>query len=106
MPALWQASALCAQHICLGKVLSVAGVQALYRDKAELESGVRGNIPGFKGVGELEYGFKIRDRTVPEKWYEAVEVTALPAERDVPKNPVQGLQQSFGGIMNSLGGKK
>jgi hypothetical protein len=102
-------SAIAQVHHSISKFTSswsVSHLQALYRDKAELESGVRQNLPGFKDVGKLEYGFKIRDRAVPEKWYLAENIVKLPAEEDVPRNPMQGLQQSLGGLMNNIGGKK
>ncbi|CAD7695845.1 unnamed protein product [Ostreobium quekettii] len=85
--------------------------QALYKEIDQVERSVRKNYPPLKDAKELEYGFKIRDREQPEKWYVAEDVKLIPPAEEV-KGLLDDLQEGFEGVTKgfqdafNFGGKK
>lgn len=75
--------------------------EALYKEYDEVVKAVRENYPPLKRAKELEFGFKIRDKTKPDDWYKANGVQALLPREEVGKsvvdNVVSGVQGLFGG---------
>ena len=55
-------------------------VQVVYSDRAKIESMVKRSLPMLKNFSDFEYGFKVRDKTRPNDWYFAENITIIPAE--------------------------
>lgn len=54
--------------------------QVVYQDKIKIESMVKKGMPMLKNFSDFEYGFKIRDRSRPNDWYFAENITVIPPE--------------------------
>lgn len=70
--------------------------QAVYRDRAAMESALRSQYPPLKAAKELEYGYKIRDKENPKAWYLATDVNLIPPEAEVqPGNVGDNVKDFF-----------
>lgn len=77
--------------------------QALYKEIESVEKSVRENYPLLRDAKELEYGFKIRDRENPAKWYYPENVQVIPPTEEIGANVIDNLQD---GIENVTEGFK
>ena len=59
------------------------GAQVVYQDKRKIEGMVKRGLPMLKNFSEFEYGFKIRDKTRPNDWYFAENITVIPPEEEL-----------------------
>jgi len=57
--------------------------QTFYKDINKVEASVRQNIRMLKDAKELEFGFKIRDKSKPDEWYKTDDIQLLPPKDDV-----------------------
>lgn len=75
--------------------------EALYKDYDKVVEEVRTNYPALKQAKELEFGFKIRDKSKPADWWKSTGVEELPdqeeAEKSIVDNVKDGIQGLFGG---------
>eukprot|EP00197_Chlamydomonas_leiostraca_P014626 CAMPEP_0202866144 /NCGR_PEP_ID=MMETSP1391-20130828/7225_1 /ASSEMBLY_ACC=CAM_ASM_000867 /TAXON_ID=1034604 /ORGANISM="Chlamydomonas leiostraca, Strain SAG 11-49" /LENGTH=217 /DNA_ID=CAMNT_0049546067 /DNA_START=13 /DNA_END=666 /DNA_ORIENTATION=- len=57
----------------------------LYKDRENIERKLRQNVPQFVNVPSksFEYAFKLRDKSNPKAWRDAVGITPIPAEKDI-----------------------
>ncbi len=56
------------------------GAQVVYNDRSKIEAMVKRGLPMMKNFKEFEFGFKIRDKTRPNDWYFAENITIIPPE--------------------------
>jgi hypothetical protein len=80
-----------------GKTLIRNIAQAVYKDKDQVEKLVKRQYPPLKQASDLQYGFKVRDKTKPKSWYQPVDITILPEEKDLEPTAVERLQGLFKG---------
>lgn len=78
--------------------------EALYKDYDKVVESVRKNYPMLKEAKELEFGFKIRDKTKPDDWWKPVEVQELLEQDEVGKNVVENVVDGVKGLF--AGGEK
>jgi len=71
--------------------------QAVYKDRENIERGVKSSYPPFKTVpsASFEYAFKIRDKSVPKDWYKDVDITVLPPPAALEGTAADALKQFF-----------
>lgn len=63
-----------------GKTLIRNIGSVVYQDKGKIESMVKRSLPMMKNFTDFEYGFKVRDKTRPNDWYFAENITIIPPE--------------------------
>lgn len=76
--------------------------QALYKDKAAVERSIRSQYPPLKDVKEFEYGFKIRDKENPAKWYVADSIKVIPPEEELGGTVLDNVKDFFDTGFKSL----
>jgi len=69
--------------------------QVVYKDRAVIERQIRKNIPPLANSTEFQFGFKIRDKSVPKDWFKPVGITILPPEKDLPGTPIDAIRKFF-----------
>lgn len=72
--------------------------EALYAEYDAAVKSVRDNYPPLKRAKELEFGFKIRDKTKPDDWYKAIDVLPLLPREEVGKSVVDNVVSSVQGL--------
>lgn len=82
--------------------------EVIYKDREEIEEGLRKAFPPMKWVAEFEYGFKIRDKSKPDSWYiaENSKIMLIPPQDQLPKPPVDELKSKAENFFQGLGGGK
>lgn len=78
--------------------------QVVYKDREEIEKSLKEAYPPMKAAQSFEYGFKIRDKTNPKNWYIPENVILIPPEDELPKPPVQELQEKAANFLKNLTG--
>lgn len=58
----------------------ICRAQVVYNDRSKIEAMVKRGLPMMKNFKEFEFGFKIRDKTRPNDWYFAENITIIPPE--------------------------
>jgi hypothetical protein len=76
--------------------------EVVYRDQKTIEANIK-KIPMLSGYSEFEYGFKIRNKEVPEDWIKAEGVIVIPPEDELPATPVSKVTDGVKGIADKLG---
>lgn len=66
-----------------GKALIRSISQPIWKDKKKIEQKMRKEYPPLKTARELEWGFKIRDKTKPNTAFAPENLTILPGEKDL-----------------------
>eukprot|EP00469_Lotharella_globosa_P013685 CAMPEP_0167773594 /NCGR_PEP_ID=MMETSP0111_2-20121227/1515_1 /TAXON_ID=91324 /ORGANISM="Lotharella globosa, Strain CCCM811" /LENGTH=193 /DNA_ID=CAMNT_0007663265 /DNA_START=198 /DNA_END=779 /DNA_ORIENTATION=+ len=109
----WQANAIIANQrnefgkALFGKTLDETLTRniasAIYQDKNKLENKIRQQIPQLKHTKVFQFGFKIRDRDVPEDWWKAEGITVIPPAEDIPKTPIENIGDWFQGSFGKVG---
>lgn len=76
--------------------------EVVYRDQAKIEREVK-KIPMLKNYDEFQYGFKVRDKTQPDAWYESKGVIEIPPEDQLPSTPLNKVADGVKGVADKLG---
>lgn len=86
--------------------------QSLYKEKKDLMKLVFRQYPNLKLAKEIEFGFKIRDKTQPARWFFPEKMVLIPEEDKLPAAPldnagnkIKDALENFGSVIG-LGGKK
>ncbi|GMH33245.1 hypothetical protein BSKO_01079 [Bryopsis sp. KO-2023] len=77
--------------------------EALYKDYDKVVQSVRQNYPMLKEAKELQFGFKVRDKTKPDEWWKPLDVQELLPQEEVGKNVVDSVVDNVKGMFS--GGK-
>jgi len=75
----------------------------LYKDREEIESSLKQQYPPMANAKEFEYGFKIRNKDNPKNWYIAENIMLIPPEGELPKPPIENLQEKAASFFRNLG---
>ena len=82
----------------------------VYNDRRKVEAMVRRSLPMMKNFKDFEYGFKIRDKSRPNDWYFAENITVIPPPEQLRGTVVDQvndwIERTFkggGGSTNSSG---
>ena len=63
--------------------IDALAAQVVYQDRRKIENMVKRSLPMMKNFKDFEFGFKIRDKTRPNDWYFAENVTIIPPESEL-----------------------
>lgn len=77
--------------------------EALYKEYDEVSKQVRSNYPMLKNAQELQFGFKLRDKSKPDDWYKPIDIQALLPREEVGNSVVGNMMDS---VQNLFGGDK
>jgi len=109
----WQANAIIAnQRNEFGKKLFGGALDdtlvrniasAIYQDSDKIVQKLRSQIPQLKHTKQFEFGFKIRDRDVPDDWWKPEGITRIPPKEDIPKTPIENFGDWFQGSFGKIG---
>merc|ERR1712023_355724 len=109
----WQANAIIANQrnefgkALFGKTLDETLTRniasAIYQDAGKIENKIRQQIPQLKHTKVFQFGYKIRDRDVPEAWWKPEGITLIPNREDIPKTPIENFGDWFQGNFNKIG---
>ncbi|EIE24190.1 hypothetical protein COCSUDRAFT_53257 [Coccomyxa subellipsoidea C-169] len=70
-------------RLLYGKTLIRNIGTVVYQDRRKIENMVKRSLPMMKNFKDFEFGFKIRDKTRPNDWYFAENVTIIPPESEL-----------------------
>lgn len=77
--------------------------QSLYKEKKEMMKMVYRQYPNLKIAKEIEFGFKIRDKTQPDRWYFPEKMVLIPEEDKLPAAPLDNAGEKIKDALGSLG---
>lgn len=70
--------------------------EALYKDKPAVERMIRQQFPPLKDVKDFEYGFKIRNKEEPAKWWVSENIKLIPPQEELGGGVVDDVKDFFG----------
>merc|ERR1719326_2268979 len=66
--------------------------ESVYGNEKELLKAAKKMSTALTYAKEFVYGFKIRDKSKPERWYVPEDIIVLPPKDQLPEAPLQGVQ--------------
>jgi hypothetical protein len=75
---------------------------SIYENSKDLLKGAVKMQPSLAVANEVEYGFKVRDKTKPEDWYKAVDIIPIPPKDQLPKAPLDGVGEAVDNVKESF----
>lgn len=81
-----------------GKTLVRSIAQPIWKDRRKVEPKLKQQAPQLKFATKLLWAFKLRDRTKPNAWHEAVDLTILPEEGTLEPSIGEKVVDWFDGV--------